>query len=76
MSDGAARGGGVSREAGATALVEATEQISGVTGALVPVSNTDCDRGPLEERVAEAVDGQPVGGVRRPRLAAPASSRC
>ena len=32
--------------------MEAAEQISGVTGALVPVSNTGCDRGTLEERVA------------------------
>ena len=35
----------------AGALVDAAEQISGVTGALVPVSNTGCDRGTLEERV-------------------------
>ena len=39
--------------------MEATESISGVTGALVPVSNTDCDRQVLEDRVAEAVDGRP-----------------
>ena len=43
----------------AQGLVEATESISGVTGALVPVSNTDCDRQVLEDRVAEAVDGRP-----------------
>jgi mannose/fructose-specific phosphotransferase system component IIA len=42
----------------AGALVEAAESISGVTGALVPVSNSDCDRNLLEERVAEAVDGR------------------
>jgi mannose/fructose-specific phosphotransferase system component IIA len=42
----------------AGALVEAAESISGVTGALVPVSNTDCDRNLLEERVAQAVDGR------------------
>src|SRR5919199_5576 len=42
----------------AMALVEAAESISGVTGVLVPVSNTDCDRNLLEERVAEAVDGR------------------
>jgi mannose/fructose-specific phosphotransferase system component IIA len=44
----------------AGALVEAAESISGVTGALVPVSNTDCDRSLLEERVAEAVEGRPA----------------
>jgi mannose/fructose-specific phosphotransferase system component IIA len=44
----------------AAALVEAAESISGVAGALVPVSNTDCDRELLEERVAQAVDGRPA----------------
>jgi len=44
----------------AGALVEAAEQISGVRGALVPVSNADCDRGTLEQRVAQAVDGTPT----------------
>ena len=44
----------------AGALVEAAESISGVTGALVPVSNTDCDRNLLEERVAQAVNGRPA----------------
>jgi mannose/fructose-specific phosphotransferase system component IIA len=43
----------------AAALIEAAEQISGVRGALVPVTNTDCDRGTLEERVAQAVNGAP-----------------
>jgi mannose/fructose-specific phosphotransferase system component IIA len=43
----------------AMALVEATESISGVTGALVAVSNSDCDRQLLEERVAAAVNGCP-----------------
>lgn len=43
----------------AVALIEAAEQISGVRGALVPVSNTDCDRGTLEERIAQAVDASP-----------------
>ena len=50
----------------AGALVDAAEQISGVTGALVAVSNTGCDRGTLEERVAEAVDGRPGGRLRGP----------
>jgi mannose/fructose-specific phosphotransferase system component IIA len=44
----------------AGALVEAAEQISGVTGALTPVSNNGCDRDALEERVAEAVGGGPA----------------
>jgi mannose/fructose-specific phosphotransferase system component IIA len=43
----------------AAALIDAAEQISGVRGALVPVSNTDCDRGTLEQRVAQAVNGAP-----------------
>jgi mannose/fructose-specific phosphotransferase system component IIA len=44
----------------AEALVDAAEQISGVTGALTAVSNTGCDRGTLEERVAEAVGEGPA----------------
>ncbi|HEY8257946.1 MAG TPA: hypothetical protein VIG08_09845 [Gemmatimonadales bacterium] len=44
----------------AGALIEAAEQISGVRGALVPVSNSDCDRGTLEERIAQAVNGAPA----------------
>jgi mannose/fructose-specific phosphotransferase system component IIA len=44
----------------APALIEATESISGVTGALIPVSNADCDRGSLEQRVLEAVDSRPT----------------
>jgi mannose/fructose-specific phosphotransferase system component IIA len=43
----------------ASALVQAAEQISGVAGVLVPVSNTGCDREALEDRVIAAVDGQP-----------------
>jgi mannose/fructose-specific phosphotransferase system component IIA len=39
----------------AQALVEAAEEISGLRGVLVPVSNSGCDRGALEERVAAAV---------------------
>jgi mannose/fructose-specific phosphotransferase system component IIA len=41
----------------ADALVKAAEQISGLNGALVPVSNTGCDRDTLEDRVRAAVDG-------------------
>jgi mannose/fructose-specific phosphotransferase system component IIA len=44
----------------AGALIEAAEQISGVTGALTPVSNSGCDRGALEERVAAAVGDGPA----------------
>ncbi|HEV8176352.1 MAG TPA: hypothetical protein VGP44_01560 [Gemmatimonadales bacterium] len=44
----------------AGALVQAAEQISGLCGALVPVSNTGCDRGTLEDRILTAVGGQPA----------------
>jgi mannose/fructose-specific phosphotransferase system component IIA len=44
----------------AGALVQATEQISGLSGALIPVSNTGCDREALEDRVMAAVNGQPT----------------
>ena len=44
----------------AAALIEAAEGITGIKGALVPVSNTDCDRGTLEMRILEAVDGRPT----------------
>ena len=42
----------------AEALVRAAEQISGLSDALVPVSNTGCDRDTLEERVLAAVNGR------------------
>ena len=44
----------------AGALVQAAEQISGIQGALVAVSNTGCDRETLEQRVLSAVNGQPA----------------
>ena len=44
----------------ADALVEAAESISGVTGALVPVTNSGCDRDALEERVVAALGGSPA----------------
>jgi mannose/fructose-specific phosphotransferase system component IIA len=44
----------------AGALVEAAESISGVTGVLVPVTNTDCDRDALEERVVAALADGPA----------------
>ncbi|HEU4680329.1 MAG TPA: hypothetical protein VFS51_01205 [Gemmatimonadales bacterium] len=44
----------------AGALVQAAEQISGINGALIPVSNSGCDRETLEDRVLAAVDGRPA----------------
>jgi mannose/fructose-specific phosphotransferase system component IIA len=44
----------------AGALVQAAEQISGIPGVLVPVSNTGCDRDTLEERVLAALGGRPA----------------
>jgi mannose/fructose-specific phosphotransferase system component IIA len=44
----------------AGALIEAAEQITGVRGVFLPVSNSDCDRGMLEERVAQAVNSAPA----------------
>ena len=44
----------------AVALVQAAEQISGVDAALIPVSNTGCDRDTLEQRVLTAVDKRPA----------------
>ena len=44
----------------AEALVRAVESISGITGALRPVSNDDCDRGRLEGRIGEAIGGVPA----------------
>jgi mannose/fructose-specific phosphotransferase system component IIA len=44
----------------AGALVQAAEQISGIPSALVPVSNTGCDRDTLEERVLAALGGRPA----------------
>ncbi len=44
----------------AQALVSAVEQITGLTGRFVPVSNTDCDRDGLERRIADAIGGAPA----------------
>lgn len=44
----------------ARALVEATEEIAGVAGGLIPVSNAGCGRDDLEGRIAEAVGDQPA----------------
>jgi mannose/fructose-specific phosphotransferase system component IIA len=59
MSD-ALRGVIVCHGALARALVDATAQIAGAAAdALVPVSNSGCDRGDLEARVEAAVGGVP-----------------
>ena len=44
----------------ARALVDATAQISGRADALVPVSNSGCDRSDLEARVEAAVGTAPT----------------
>lgn len=44
----------------AEAMVTAVESISGLSGVLHPVSNTDCDRGKLEDRIHEAIGGRPA----------------
>jgi mannose/fructose-specific phosphotransferase system component IIA len=44
----------------AGALVQAAEQISGLSNVLVPVSNTGCDRDALEDRIIAAVDEHPA----------------
>ena len=43
----------------ATGMVRAAEEISGVRGALIPVSNSGCDRAQLERRIAEAMGDGP-----------------
>jgi mannose/fructose-specific phosphotransferase system component IIA len=44
----------------ALALVQEAERISGETGVLVAVSNTDCGKEEIEQRVAEAVGEGPA----------------
>lgn len=44
----------------AAALVSAVEEVTGIRGALVPVSNRGCDRALLEARIVAAVDAQPA----------------
>jgi mannose/fructose-specific phosphotransferase system component IIA len=44
----------------AGALVTAAEEISGIKGSLVAVSNAGCDRAQLEQRVHEAIGGRPA----------------
>jgi mannose/fructose-specific phosphotransferase system component IIA len=50
----------VSHAAVARALITAVEGITGVTGALVPVSNEGCDRGALTEKLAAAAGEGPA----------------
>ena len=38
----------------AEALIDAVERISGISGVLVAVSNSDCDRGDLQRRIQDA----------------------
>lgn len=44
----------------AAAMVQAVEQISGVTGVLFPVSNMGCDPEAIERRLAEAIGQGPA----------------
>jgi mannose/fructose-specific phosphotransferase system component IIA len=44
----------------AAALVEAVEQITGIKGRLAPVSNSECDRESLEQRIADEIHGAPA----------------
>jgi mannose/fructose-specific phosphotransferase system component IIA len=44
----------------ADALVAAAEEISGIHDALVPVTNTGCDRGLLQDRLRQAMGGGPA----------------
>ncbi len=54
------RGVVVSHAALAQALVEAVARITGHAEGLVPVSNDGCSRDALEQRLADAVGGQPA----------------
>jgi|SRR5690606_37494302 len=44
----------------AVSLIDAAEQITGLRGVLTAVTNSGCDRGTLEERVAGAVGSGPA----------------
>lgn len=44
----------------AAAMIGAVEQIAGPVTGLVPVSNADCDRGTLEEKIMAAVGEGPA----------------
>lgn len=59
MSD-ALRGVVVCHGGLASALIDAVEHITGLTGHLHPVTNTGCDRDLLERRIADAIAGHPA----------------
>jgi mannose/fructose-specific phosphotransferase system component IIA len=44
----------------AAALVDAVERIAGEGAGMTSISNTDCDRGTLEQRITDAVAGGPA----------------
>ncbi|HEX5004966.1 MAG TPA: hypothetical protein VFV65_06605 [Gemmatimonadales bacterium] len=44
----------------AAALIDAVVRITGPTDRLIPVSNTGCDRGLLEQRIDEAIGDRPA----------------
>lgn len=44
----------------AAALIGAVEEISGIRGALAPVSNRGCGRDQLEQRIIDAVAARPT----------------
>lgn len=44
----------------AEAMIDAVERIAGQAEALVAISNSDCDRGTLEQRITEAVGDGPA----------------
>jgi mannose/fructose-specific phosphotransferase system component IIA len=54
------RGVIVSHSAVAQALMAAVAAITGITDALVPVSNDGCDSGALTKRLQEAIAGRPA----------------
>lgn len=57
---GELRGIVVGHGALAGALVSAAEEISGIQGVLVPVSNAGCDRAQLEQRITAAIGDRPA----------------